>query len=199
MAETAMPATEAAVAEAPSDERASYEFAFHILPTVAEGEVAGVFQALKETITHEGGELFDEEVPARIELAYDIVLHVEGKNRAFHSAYFGWIRFRIEPSTLHVLTEAVENRTDILRYLLIRLTRQEESAPFRYHEAQKEQKVRVVGDREIAKPRPQKTGEQGEVSEQKLDESLERIAEDADVEEKSDTIDETTSEDTNKK
>ena len=48
MSETKMPATE--VNTASEQDLTSYEFAFHILPTVAEGEVTNVFDKLKNTL-----------------------------------------------------------------------------------------------------------------------------------------------------
>lgn len=132
-----MPATEAEVVAAPvsDDERNSYEFAFHILPTVAEGEVPGVFEELKALVTKAGGEIFDEETPERFDLAYEIVKHLEGKNRKFSSAYFGWVRFKVEAEAIGELTAAIESDARLLRYILIRLTRVEEANPFRFHEA----------------------------------------------------------------
>ncbi len=67
MSETTMP-----VAEATSQserELQSYEFAFHVLPTVTEGEVSGIFDTLKTRITKAGGQIFDEEMPQRFDLA----------------------------------------------------------------------------------------------------------------------------------
>ena len=78
MSETTMPAAEAAATTL--DEQSSYELAFHVLPTVAEGEVPGVFEELKTLITNAGGECTSEEAPERIDLAYEIVRHTEGKN-----------------------------------------------------------------------------------------------------------------------
>ena len=78
MSETTNPAT-----EVNTRELVSYEFAFHILPTVAEGEAAGVFDKLKNNITKLGGEIKDEESPKRFDLSYDIVRYLEGKNRKF--------------------------------------------------------------------------------------------------------------------
>ena len=96
-----MPAAEAAAATAGSDdERGSYELAFHVLPTVAEGEVASVFETLKGIITKDGGEIFDEEAPERFDLAYEIVQNIEGKNRKFSSAYFGWVRFKADAAKI---------------------------------------------------------------------------------------------------
>lgn len=139
MTESTMPTTDA-VASAPAldDELASYELAFHILPTVVEGEVADVVASLKDAITAAGGTVTDEEVPERIELAYEVIKYVEGKHRRFHSAYFGWVRFTATPDAIAAITEAVESNTSVLRHLLIRLTALEEANPFWYHEAQRE-------------------------------------------------------------
>ncbi|NIQ05862.1 MAG: 30S ribosomal protein S6, partial [Candidatus Korarchaeota archaeon] len=59
----------------------SYELAFHVLPTVAEGEVPTVFATIKDHITNNGGAIFDEEAPERFDLAYEIVKYLEGRNR----------------------------------------------------------------------------------------------------------------------
>ena len=189
MAETKMPAAEAAVATH-EDEKNSYELAFHVLPTVAEGEVASVFESLKELVSNAKGELFDEEAPEHTQLAYDIVEHIEGKNRKFHSAYFGWVRFRAEGAAIEHIMEAVEGRKEVLRYLLIKLTRTEEEQPFRFHEAQKSHKVETVEDKEVLTDASKET-KSAEVSDEKLDLSLEKITEDEDVsDEKTDSIEE---------
>ena len=130
-------------------EPVAYELAFHVLPTVAEGEVESVFASLKEHITKAGGEVFDTEAPERFDLAYEIVKYLEGRNRRFSSAYFGWIRFRLDPRTLAAVTETVEGEKRLLRYLLIRLTKEEEQAPFRFHESIEKTKVTTITDEVI--------------------------------------------------
>lgn len=179
MVETNMPTAEAEVAvdaEAAEadEERAHYELAFHILPTVVEGEVPDVFAAVKDMIAKADGTVTDEEAPQRFELAYEIVKHVEGKNRKFTSAYFGWVRFTAVPSAAHSIAHAVETRPDTLRHLLIRLTRQEEAHPFRFHEALASQKQVTDVDTE----RPARSSDSDEtttrVDETKLDEALKK-------------------------
>ncbi len=181
-----MPATEASVSAAHSDERKSYEFAFHVLPTVAEGEVPGVFGKIKAHISTAGGECFDEEVPERIDLAYPIVKQIEGKNRKFTSAYFGWVRFRIAPEFLEPLTEELENESNILRHLIIKLTKVEEERPYKFHENRKKVKMVEVLDEEpgIMKETKTETEEKVEVSEAELEESLEKITGDEQENEK---------------
>ncbi len=175
MSETKMPATEAI------DERNSYEFAFHVLPTVAEGEVAGVFEALKAHIT-KVGEVFDEEMAERLDLVYPIVKQIEGKNRKFTSAYFGWVRFKLEADKVGELMEELSSEQAVLRHLLIKLTALEEAHPFRFHENRKSTKmVTVVNEEEVLEEAPTEVEENVEVSEEALDESLEKITGDAEV------------------
>ncbi len=117
------------------DDVTTYELAFHVLPTVAEGEVDHVVGAIKAHITNAGGTITDEERPERVELAYEVVKSLEGRNRKFKSAYFGWVRFTAAPEAIPEMMAEVEIVNEILRHLLIKLTREEAQHPFRFHEA----------------------------------------------------------------
>lgn len=148
MSEEKMPATEAAT----SDEQMfnSYELAYHVLPTVAEGEVATVRDTILKQIEDAGGTVTVEETPQRFDLAYEIVKYLEGKNRRFSSAYFGWIRFTATSEVAPVVDEALKQENKVLRHLLIKLTKQEEDSPFFFHEAlQQEQQVTTVEEEEV--------------------------------------------------
>lgn len=134
-----MPAVEAS-------ERVSYELAFHVLPTIAEGEVPTVFENIKTALTKAGVEIIDEEAPERFDLAYEIVKYLEGRNRKFSSAYFGWVRFTAEPDQIDAVNEVVEGTSELLRHLLIKLTKVEEAHPFRFHEALDIKQVQNVED-----------------------------------------------------
>lgn len=125
-------------------ELTSYELAFHILPTIAEGEVKTVFDSIKAHITKLGGILGVEETPARFDLAYDIVQYLEGRNRKFSSAYFGWVRFELEAEKVAEVTEMVDGSKDILRHLLIRLSKVEEENPFDFHPAIADRVVETI-------------------------------------------------------
>jgi ribosomal protein S6 len=142
MTETNMPAVEAT--EGTERELNSYELAFHVLPTIAEGEVKTVFDTIKATITKLGGTLGVEEAPARFDLAYDIVQYLEGKNRKFSSAYFGWVRFEMEPAKIAELTEMVEGSKELLRHLLTRLSKVEAENPFYFHPAIADRVVETI-------------------------------------------------------
>lgn len=156
MSETQMPAVEAGV-DLLENEQNSYELAFHVLPTIAEGEVPNVFDSIKSLITNDKGEIFDEEAPERFELAYEIVKHLEGKNRKFTSAYFGWIRFKGSSEMISPLLEEMAGRADILRHMLIKLSKVEEESPFRFHPALESFKkvVTTIDEAELSAPEAQ--------------------------------------------
>lgn len=142
MTETNMPAAEATGSE--ERELTSYELAFHVLPTVAEGEVAAIFDRIKTSITNLGGTITSEEAPARFDLAYEIAKFLEGRNRKFSSAYFGWVRFTIEGNKIGEVTEMVEGSKELLRHLLIRLTKVEDENPFYFHPAIADRVVETI-------------------------------------------------------
>ena len=149
MSTTEMPATEADL-QLDEQELASYELAYHVLPTVAEGEVGMVRDELVATIEKAGGLLGVEETPQRIDLAYEIIKPIEGKNRRFTSAYFGWVRFTVTPEAIATITEAVQESRQLLRHLLIRLNKAEAEHPFYYHEAlAAEKQITDVEEKEV--------------------------------------------------
>lgn len=189
MAESTMPVTEAKGGH--TDEVRSYEFAFHILPTVAEGEVPETLSKIKAHITHVGGDIFAEELPERIDLIYPIVKHVEGKNRTFASAYFGWVRFRLEGEKMAELEEELRADGDILRFLMVKLTKEAEANPFRFHEHRKSLKMVEVVDEEAVPQVEAHTEEEKSVpvEEAALDASLDKITHEG---ENSDTKEEKT-------
>ncbi len=190
MSDEKMPVAEAVATD--EQELNSYELAFHVLPTVAEGEVSAAFDAIKAHITNTGAEIFDEEAPERFDLAYEIVKHIDGKNRKFTSAYFGWVRFKTEATNIEVMTEEVEADANVLRHLLVKLTKVEEANPFKFHEALADQKMvttveesSVVPDfttvseeetkkEEVTEEKEEEKEEPAEVDESKLDEALEK-------------------------
>lgn len=142
MTDSNMPAAEAVV-ETGADLQ-SYELAFHVLPTVAEGEVKGIFDAIKAHVTSLGGTLNEEEAPARFDLAYEIVKFLEGRNRKFSSAYFGWVRFDIEADKVAEIVEMMDGSKDILRHLITRLTKVEAENPFYFHPAIADRVVETI-------------------------------------------------------
>jgi ribosomal protein S6 len=184
MVENNMPAIEAEDVEMDVTDTLTYELAFHVLPTIAEGEVEGVFASIKDVIKKDGGEVFDEESPERFELAYEIEKHMEGKNRKFSSAYFGWVRFKAQPENTVAINAEIDHNKSILRHLLVKLTKVEEENPFRFHDAIRDQKqVTTVGESEIVPDFSTVSVEETEVAKENVGE-VDQVALDKALEEK---------------
>ncbi|PIR86161.1 hypothetical protein COU14_00410 [Candidatus Kaiserbacteria bacterium CG10_big_fil_rev_8_21_14_0_10_44_10] len=181
MAENNMPAVEVEEVEMDSSESQSYELAFHVLPTIAEGEVNTVFEAIKDLIKKEGGEIFDGEAPERFELAYEVIKHLESKNRRFNSAYFGWVRFKAMPQDTVRINAEIEHNVSILRHLLIKLSRLEEENPFRFHDAIRDLKMVTNIEESDVSSDDAPASEEAEVE----DTEVEKVEEDETTDEKS--------------
>jgi ribosomal protein S6 len=165
MDETTMPAVEATENH---DERDQYEFAFHLLPTVADGEVSEVLTHLKTIITSHGGEVIDEEIPQRFTLAYEMRKAIEGRSLRYTNSWFGWIRFSLMRKDLESVTTEIVHRQEVLRHLIIRLTKEEAEHPYHIF-ANKQESATVVGSEADSEEAV------GEVSLDDLNKSIEEI------------------------
>ncbi len=179
MEEKDMPAAEAegVVDTAEEVEAIHYELAFHVLPTVADGEVEKVQHDLRAEIEKVGGTFDTEEAAARFDLAYPISIRVDGKHKTFATSHLGWIRFMLIGSELDALKEELDVRTDLLRYMIIKLTKEEAAQPFKVHEVVSKMPETIGDDPDapVIEAKHEDEKEEGEVEEQELDKSLDKI------------------------
>jgi ribosomal protein S6 len=169
MAEKNMPATE--VLGVDPEMVSYYEFAFHILPTVAEEEVPAVFGDLKTLIDHEGGIIMGEEAPQRFDLAYQVSKSVEGRNLRYNHSYFGWVRFTLESAKLEHLKTEIVHKDSVFRFIIIKLDRSEVARPIKFFEQKHKEKK---PEEEVKKEKVEEPKK--EISEEELEKSLEVIA-----------------------
>lgn len=165
MKKDTMPAVEASHDELV--ERDQYECAFHILPTIADGEVGDVVAAITKIITNHQGEVFDKEEPQRFTLAYEISRSIEGRSQRFVSSWFGWIRFSLSRDMVEKIHEELGHTHEVIRFIVIRLTKQEVENPQRVFEKKVEPATVLLSESD-----PEFVGE---VSEEDLNKSLEEI------------------------
>jgi len=165
MDENTMPAVEASSDELV--ERDQYECAFHLLPTIADEEVARVVGEIKGLITSHGGDVFDEEEPQRFTLAYEMTKAIDGRSLHFTNSWLGWIRFSLTREMLLAFEEELAHRTDMIRHMTIRLTKEELLNPQRMFEKRVEPATVI--------PSESDADASGEVSEEDLSKSLEGI------------------------
>lgn len=97
-----------------------YELGFHLLPTVAEDDVAVQFSHLKSFIEKRGGEFISEDFPKLRDLAYEVSKTIKSQKKRYTQAYFGWVKFTLEPEKVEEVEKDVKSFEPMLRYLLIK-------------------------------------------------------------------------------
>lgn len=150
-----------------------YELGYHILPTVAEEALAEEVDALKALIVQSGGVFIAEEAPQRINLAYKMEKGERGKNTYFDSAYFGWMKFELSPEKTLELKDALENRPNVLRFLLIKTVREDTRVGWRAELFEERESGVTIAKAPVVGRAP--AGERPVISEEELDKSIEEL------------------------
>ncbi|MEK7175971.1 MAG: 30S ribosomal protein S6 [Patescibacteria group bacterium] len=101
-----------------------YEVGYLILPSIAENELAGVVDKIKEIIAREGGVEVDGEAPFKQHLAYTMSKTVGASRYVVSDAYFGWLKFELDSSKTTVIKSRLEKLNELLRFLLIKAPRE---------------------------------------------------------------------------
>lgn len=153
---------------------AVYEVGYHLLPTLSESDVQKAVSGLMDLIKGEKGSVVGDTSPSKIDLAYEMVKRVDGKNMRYREAYFGWVAFEMAKDAVGKVKEALDMNPSVLRYLIIATSREAVQAALSgATEMQMPSAPAPTGN--IEKPK-RDTEEGGEVSEAALDEALGAIA-----------------------
>ena len=91
-------------------EQKSYELAYLLSPSIPEEEILTHANKLSMLIEQTKGIVKHAETPRKRKLSYPIL-----KER---NAYFGWVTFRLEPSSVAQLEKAVKSEK-LLRHLIV--------------------------------------------------------------------------------
>lgn len=107
-----------------ADGRPVYEVGFHLVPSIPEGDVAGVADNVRALLGD--AEIISQGTPAKMTLAYTIERAMQGKREKFTQSYFGWIKFAVEDqSIVPALQEKLRAMHEVIRYIVISTTREE--------------------------------------------------------------------------
>lgn len=101
-----------------------YEIGYNLIPTISEEEVAKQVGKMKEKITSLNGEIISDEYPNQIKLAYEMIKEINNKNVRFNSAYFGWIKFEMDPSDVAEIKKMADGDVNVLRHIIIKTVRE---------------------------------------------------------------------------
>lgn len=96
-----------------------YEAGYHLVPTIAEENVAAEATKIKKMITDAGGEIIKDAEPELKTLAYSISKTVKAIKSNYNKGYFGWVKFSLTPEAVEKVKSALDASELVLRYLLV--------------------------------------------------------------------------------
>ncbi len=101
-----------------------YEIGYHIVPTVSEDNLPYVVDTIKESIELLRGLVVSGDSPKSVDLAYSMDHIVANKKTIFDIAYFGWIKFEVNPENILKIKDFLEKNENILRFLIIKTVKE---------------------------------------------------------------------------
>jgi len=102
-----------------------YEIGYLVLPALGAQGVADAVDEIKAKLSTMGAEHISEGEAQHIDLAYEMMKIINNQNTFLTTAYFGWIKFAINPEAIAGINKMLDNRPEILRYLLSKTTRED--------------------------------------------------------------------------
>ena len=105
-------------------ENGIYEIGFILVPNITEEKLPEVFGSLKEVLTAKGAEIFAEEFPKNIPLAYTMEKTINNKLERFKDGFFGWVKFELPQADVSAIDAKLRLRDDVIRHLLISTVRE---------------------------------------------------------------------------
>lgn len=121
-----------------------YEIGYSILTSVPEDKLGDVVAKIQKAVTDEGGVLLDSELPYREKLAYQMSKTVGARKYVADEAYIGWMKFESAPSKTPTIKSAIDKIEEVLRFLLIKTTRE---TVFTFEAARKARAEREASER----------------------------------------------------
>lgn len=151
-----------------ADDVKIYELGYHVLPTVAEENVAEEVGKIHSFISENDGNIISEGMPTKHQLSYEIKKRIETKYVKFNKAYFGWVKFEITPALVGKIKEKMTSDENILRFIIINTVKENTMHVFKSPMMSKDEMVRVPKD---LPAQAVKT----EISEEEIDKSIDEL------------------------
>jgi ribosomal protein S6 len=109
-----------------------YEVGYLLVPMISEESVPGMYGNLKELVSSYGGSIIADDMPRMIPLAYTMQKVVANVRSKFNTAYFGWIKFSMDPEKVLELKKKLDLSPDLVRFLILKTVKENTIAAKRF-------------------------------------------------------------------
>lgn len=149
-----------------------YEAGYHIVPTVAEGDVEKVVAEIRSEIEKLGGTFIAEGAPSLIKLSFAMDKREGEKHVGYDRGYFGWLKFEAATTSAKTLTDFLNTHSSILRSIVFKTLREDTRAKFKAPQLREVKRTDTIK----AAPRQAPAAEEKEpLSEADLEKALETL------------------------
>lgn len=146
-----------------------YEVGYLFVPTISEEELPVNYGDLKELIASFGGKIISDEMPKMINLSYTMLKVVANVRSKFDTAYFGWVKFEMDPQKVLELKKKLDLSPTIIRFLIIKTVKENTIATKRFAFRDSTHKKPVAKKEEGA------SAENVEVNKEELDKEIDAM------------------------
>lgn len=101
-----------------------YEIGYLLSPVIRSEDLEAAEKHLQSLVTDLGGSIISEGSAEYIDLAYTMVKVLDNKNVRFNQAYFGWVKFELDPAKVEALKEILDRQATLIRYLFLSTVRE---------------------------------------------------------------------------
>ena len=101
-----------------------YEVGFHIVSSIPEEKLSAELTAVKDLLEKSGAIFISEDFPKLKPLSYQMTKVVGAKHLKFDTAYFGSVKFEMNPENVEFVKKAMELSETILRFLIVKTVRE---------------------------------------------------------------------------
>jgi ribosomal protein S6 len=101
-----------------------YELGFHVVSSIPEEKLPAEVTIIKDLLESNGAVIISEEFPKLRALSYTMTKVVGPKHLKFDTAYFGWVKFEMNPDAVSKIKNSLERNDNIIRFLIVKTVRE---------------------------------------------------------------------------
>ncbi|KKU25581.1 MAG: hypothetical protein UX39_C0025G0021 [Candidatus Magasanikbacteria bacterium GW2011_GWA2_46_17] len=101
-----------------------YEIGFHVVSSIPEEKLAAEVTVIKDVLESNGAIFISEDFPKLKNLAYSMTKTAGAKHFKFDVAYFGWVKFEMNPEGAVQVKKLLELNNNILRFIIVKTVRE---------------------------------------------------------------------------
>lgn len=121
-----------------------YELGYLLVSTISEESIPVAYGNLKDLVINLGGEIISDEIPKMISLAYTMLKVTQNVRNKFNSAYFGWVKFEMNPEKVLDLKKKLDLDPNFIRFLILKTVRENTIAAKRFIHKDTRRKMPII-------------------------------------------------------